>query len=85
MCLLRCVYTPQVEYWLKWGAQHGVDWHLDGCTDYAVTPLHLAAVLDDKGVMADTLTGEHRWQTQYSLEEHLGYGMQRTRTLRTAV
>ncbi len=37
-----------------WGEGAGVEWELGGASP---TPLHLAALLDDGGAMADALTG----------------------------
>ena len=42
---------------LKWGINNGYEWDYAAAGPAGLTPLHLAALLDDGGKVADELTG----------------------------
>ena len=53
---LHCLVL-QVSLMLTWGINNGHVWDCAAAGPAGLTPLHLAALLDDGGRMADELTG----------------------------
>ena len=53
---LHCLLL-QVSLMLTWGINNGHVWDCAAAGPAGLTPLHLAALLDDGGRMADELTG----------------------------
>lgn len=47
----------QVSLLLTWGINNGHEWDYAAAGPLGLTPLHLAALLDDGGKVADELTG----------------------------
>ncbi len=52
-----CMFTIQVQLLLDWASTGGYEWSITVAGPRGITPLHLAALLPDRGAIAKLLTG----------------------------